>query len=63
MSPKQIPSSFTHVHYAFVDITPGFGVSLGKYADVFEQFKALQGPKRIIAFGGWYVYVESARGE
>jgi chitinase len=60
MSPKQIPSGYTHIHYAFVDITPGFGVGLGKYADVFEQFKALQGPKRIIAFGGWAFSTEPA---
>lgn len=53
MSPTQIPSGYTHIHYSFVDITPGFGVGLGRFADVFEQFKALQGPKKIIAFGGW----------
>jgi chitinase len=60
MSPKQIPSGFTHVHYAFVDISPGFGVSLGQYADVFEEFKTLKGPKRIIAFGGWAFSTEPA---
>jgi LysM repeat protein len=60
MSPKQIPSGYTHIHYAFVDITPGFGVGLGRFADVFEQFKALQGPKRIIAFGGWAFSTEPA---
>jgi hypothetical protein len=53
MSPRQIPSGYTHIHYSFVDITPGFGVGLGRFSDVFEQFKALQGPKKIIAFGGW----------
>lgn len=53
MIPREIPSSYTHIHYSFADITPGFGVGLGRFADVFEQFKALQGPKRIVAFGGW----------
>lgn len=53
MTPQQIPSSYTHIHYSFADITPGFGVGLGRFGDVFEQFKALRGPKRIVAFGGW----------
>jgi chitinase len=60
MSPKQIPSAYTHIHYSFVDITPGFGVGLGQFEDVFEEFKALQGPKKIIAFGGWAFSTEPA---
>lgn len=53
MSPKQIPSDLTHVHYAFVNINSSFELDLGRFADVFEEFKALQGPERIIAIGGW----------
>lgn len=53
MSVSQIPSSYTHVHYAFVDITESFGVSTGRLSDVFAEFKALKGPKRVISFGGW----------
>lgn len=53
MSPKNIPSSYTHVHYAFANITTAWEVSLGDYADVFKEFKALKGPKRVVAFGGW----------
>ncbi|KAI0138872.1 hypothetical protein GGR57DRAFT_496245 [Xylariaceae sp. FL1272] len=53
MSPKDIPSSYTHVHYAFADITSSFGVSLGRFSDVFDEFKALTGFKRVVAFGGW----------
>lgn len=60
MSVPQIPSSYTHVHYAFADITESFGVSTGRFTDVFEQFKALSGPKRIVAFGGWAFSTEPA---
>jgi chitinase len=60
MSPGQIPSGYTHIHYAFADITPGFGVGLNRFSDVFEQFKSLQGMKRIVAFGGWAFSTEPA---
>ncbi|KAI1739462.1 glycoside hydrolase superfamily [Xylaria scruposa] len=60
MSPKDIPSSYTHVHYAFADVTTDYTVSLGKFADVFEEFKALKGRKRIVAFGGWAFSTEPA---
>ncbi|KAI0440064.1 glycoside hydrolase superfamily [Xylaria telfairii] len=60
MSPKNIPSSYTHIHYAFADITTDYQVSLGDYADVFEEFKALKGRKRIVAFGGWAFSTEPA---
>ncbi|KAI1115300.1 hypothetical protein F5Y14DRAFT_132172 [Nemania sp. NC0429] len=53
MSPKDIPSSYTHVHFAFANISTSFEVTLGPYASVFEDFKALKGPKRVVAFGGW----------
>ncbi|KAI9149971.1 Killer toxin subunits alpha/beta [Paramyrothecium foliicola] len=60
MSPKQIPSSYTHVHFSFAEITPSFGVSLGKLTSVFEEFKELTNTKRIVAFGGWALSTEPA---
>ncbi|GJC87104.1 killer toxin subunits alpha/beta [Colletotrichum liriopes] len=60
MTPKQIPSSYTHIHFSFAEITPSFGVSLGKLSDVFEEFKGLSGFKRIVAFGGWALSTEPA---
>jgi chitinase len=53
MSPSEIPSSYSHIHYSFADITPSFGVSLGRFSDVFDEFKKLTGHKKIVAFGGW----------
>ncbi|PPQ99589.1 hypothetical protein CVT24_005168 [Panaeolus cyanescens] len=45
---------YTHVHYAFASINPSdFNVNVSAYSDQFEHFKALQGVKRILSFGGW----------
>ncbi|KAI0096415.1 glycoside hydrolase superfamily [Nemania sp. FL0031] len=60
MSPKDIPSSYTHIHYSFADITTDYKVSLGNRTKVYEEFKALKGPKRIVAFGGWAFSTEPA---
>ncbi|KAI0505412.1 glycoside hydrolase superfamily [Xylaria bambusicola] len=53
MSPSEIPSSYTHIHYSFADITSSFEVSLGRFPDVFDEFKKLTGHKKVVAFGGW----------
>jgi hypothetical protein len=46
-------SKFTHVHFAFADVTPDFRVDVSKVQDQFDKFKALKKAKRIVAFGGW----------
>ncbi|KAL1954115.1 hypothetical protein VTO42DRAFT_1739 [Malbranchea cinnamomea] len=46
-------SYYTHIHFAFVDITPEWGVSLGNLEEQFRKFKRMTGIKRIAAFGGW----------
>ncbi|KAF2223869.1 hypothetical protein BDZ85DRAFT_296027 [Elsinoe ampelina] len=54
MTPNQIDKTkYTHVHYAFADITPDFRVDISQYPWQFEDFKQLSGIKRIISFGGW----------
>lgn len=55
MAIGQIDTSYyTHIHYAFADITPDtFEVDVSRYQYQFEQFKAMKGIKRIISFGGW----------
>ncbi|KAH7317180.1 hypothetical protein B0I35DRAFT_504621 [Stachybotrys elegans] len=58
MTPQQIPSGYTHIHFSFAEITPSFGVSLGRLGDVFEEFKQMRGFKRIVAFGGWALSTE-----
>jgi GH18 family chitinase len=46
-------SKFTHIHFAFADVTPDFKVDVSKVQAQFNKFKALTTSKRIIAFGGW----------
>lgn len=45
---------FTHVHFAFGNITRDFEIDMGGYrAEPFEKFVQLNGTKRIVSFGGW----------
>ncbi|KAK4663417.1 hypothetical protein QC763_608160 [Podospora pseudopauciseta] len=46
-------TQFTHIHFAFADVTPDFRVDVSKVQAQFNKFKALKRSKRIIAFGGW----------
>lgn len=46
-------SRYTHIHYAFGNITADFGINDGGYSDQFIAFSLLSGVKRIISFGGW----------
>jgi GH18 family chitinase len=46
-------SKYTHIHFAFADITPDFKVDVSKVQEQFEIFKRMKGVKRIISFGGW----------
>lgn len=45
--------SYTHIHYAFGNITSDFNVNDGGYGDQFQQFLDLPSVKKIISFGGW----------
>ena len=54
MAAKSIDTSrYTHIHYAFGNITADFGVNDGGYTDQFTEFTQLNGVKRILSFGGW----------
>ncbi|EGE06693.1 chitinase [Trichophyton equinum CBS 127.97] len=46
-------SQYTHLHFAFGSITPGYEVNTGDTMTTheFDNFKLLQGPKRILSFG------------
>jgi GH18 family chitinase len=47
-------SSFTHIHYAFGNITSDFQVNDGGYTEQFNYFATqLTQVKRIMSFGGW----------
>ncbi|KAF2108717.1 hypothetical protein BDV96DRAFT_605472 [Lophiotrema nucula] len=47
------PKKYTHVHFAFPNITSDFQVDLGSTKGQFEKLKKLTGIKRIVSFGGW----------
>ncbi|RYP14424.1 hypothetical protein DL765_006367 [Monosporascus sp. GIB2] len=57
MDVDQIDTSiYTHIHFAFADITPGdfrVDISNEKIKEQFEIFKGMTGVKKIISFGGW----------
>lgn len=48
------PSTYTHVHFAFGNISAtDYSVSVAGAEDQFEYFRNLKGMKRIMSFGGW----------
>ncbi|KAI8954477.1 hypothetical protein F4801DRAFT_533349 [Xylaria longipes] len=54
MKPSQIDTTYyTHVHFAFANITESFQVDIGGLQTAYDGFKALRGVKRILSFGGW----------
>ena len=54
MDVRRIDKSYTHVHFSFAEIASDFQVSIDpKIKPQFDAFKALSGPKRVLAFGGW----------
>lgn len=48
-----IPDRYTHIHFAFVDITPDFAVDTSKIQEQFDRFLEVGSAKKIISFGGW----------
>ncbi|KAH7116609.1 putative glycosyl hydrolase, family 18 [Dactylonectria estremocensis] len=46
-------SKYTHIHFAFADVTSTFNVDVSASLRQFNLFKAMTGIKKIISFGGW----------
>ncbi|KAI1345812.1 glycoside hydrolase family 18 protein [Xylaria sp. FL0043] len=46
-------SKYTHIHFAFANITQTFAIDVSGSKYQFDQFKALTGVKRVITLGGW----------
>ncbi|KAJ2974628.1 hypothetical protein NQ176_g5954 [Zarea fungicola] len=59
MSASQIPTGFTHIHYAFASITPDFQVDISANSQQFQEFTKTSGFKKIISFGGWSFSTDS----
>jgi chitinase len=53
MGADEIPTNFTHIHFAFANITSGYQVDVSGVGEQFELFITQTGFKRIISFGGW----------
>jgi GH18 family chitinase len=56
MSVEQIPSLYTHIHFAFANITQGTfepEITDETVKEQFEIFKEMKDVKKIISFGGW----------
>ncbi|KAI1115627.1 killer toxin subunits alpha/beta [Nemania sp. NC0429] len=55
MDVRRADPSYTHLHFAFAEITTDFKVSIG--AETKDQFAAFKGmktnSKKVLAFGGW----------
>ncbi|KAI7774988.1 Killer toxin subunits alpha/beta [Diaporthe eres] len=48
-------SKYTHLHFGFGTLTPSYEVEVGDMLSTyqFNEFKRVQGAKRILSFGGW----------
>lgn len=46
-------TKYSHIHFAFAEVTRDFKVDISKVQAQFDKFKAMSGIKRIISFGGW----------
>ncbi|KAK9364399.1 hypothetical protein V1509DRAFT_78068 [Lipomyces kononenkoae] len=53
MTASQLPPSYSHVHFAFGQISDDFDVDLSSVESQFTTFAALTSFKRILSFGGW----------
>ncbi|KAL7940236.1 glycoside hydrolase family 18 protein [Trichoderma barbatum] len=47
-------TQYTHIHFAFANVTTTFGINISGAQDQFNRFKAMPSAvKKIISFGGW----------
>jgi hypothetical protein len=53
LSASGLASHYTHMHYAFAEITDDFKVDISQSEDQFKEFAASTLWKRILSFGGW----------
>ncbi|KID93428.1 Glycoside hydrolase, subgroup, catalytic core, partial [Metarhizium majus ARSEF 297] len=46
-------TKYSHIHFAFAEVTRDFDVDISKVQEQFDMFKTMTGVKKIISFGGW----------
>jgi GH18 family chitinase len=60
MSVDNMPSGFTHLHFAFATVSSDWNVVIDdKVKGQFEKFKNLKNVRKILSFGGWAFSTES----
>ncbi|KAJ7307797.1 class V chitinase-like protein [Mycena albidolilacea] len=58
---RQIDTTkYSHIHFAFLDLTTAFAVDTSQFQDSFNNFVVLTGVKRIASFGGWTMSTDPA---
>lgn len=53
MEATSIPSTYTHIHFAFANLTSDYDLDLGDQMIQWELFVGSTGFKKIISIGGW----------
>lgn len=50
---------YTHIHWAFANLTEDFKPDVSGLQDEWDEFKTMKGVKKIVSFGGWAFSTES----
>lgn len=53
MKPQDIPTGYSHIHFAFGTVTKDFAVDISTVSAQFSHFKQISGFKKVLSFGGW----------
>ncbi|OAF98601.1 glycoside hydrolase [Paraphaeosphaeria sporulosa] len=59
MTISDVPNNFTHIHFAFPQITADYKINITGMEDEFGKLKGIKDIKRIISFGGWAFSTEA----
>ncbi|KAK7178764.1 chitinase [Paraphaeosphaeria sporulosa] len=59
MTVTDVPNNFTHIHFAFPQITADYKINITGMEDEFEKLKGIKDIKRIVSFGGWAFSTEA----
>lgn len=52
-------STYTHLHFAFAEITSSYDVDISRVEDQFKKLKTMGSVHRVLSFGGWSFSTEA----